>query len=357
MMPHDKAGLAVINTLENNTEDCFLLTEFTQSPIKCQFRKKENGNYLLSFILDIDHPDRGLDPEHFFTKHCFIKGNGYMIVVYNFNIVSFNLQIDTNKPQEYKIEVREFRGDVNDNNWKSSKQGAYVKYDRKIFEPYRLGLIFDMEGEKGLLQNKGIYVNIGKLNILFYYEHLDNDTGYFFFLAKDPVDFEPFKKAVESMMVACGLISGYYMEDSIFFVSAKYGEQKNISFRYENAKRSIINNCPIIPTGFFSELSEEEYNLSSHHFNNLVRLIYKNEEYLRLINAGSLNGCAKASMGSVALETISNVIAKDIKERNVSKNEKDVNSKVKYELTKTLKSLSDKIDKKDMSYLLKGLIK
>lgn len=54
MMPQNKVGLDLLVKLEVNPDTHKLCSEFISKPIDCEFIKKANGNFMLSFELNDD---------------------------------------------------------------------------------------------------------------------------------------------------------------------------------------------------------------------------------------------------------------------------------------------------------------
>ena len=351
MMPQNKIGLTLITALDSNKEPHLLLSEFISEPIACQFNRSENGNYLLSFKLDDDTFREGESSDTFFEKPLMIKTPSISIMIYSYNVESINIHYSEEEIPRYEIAIREFRAYANivdDNIWKNAKQAAHVKYHTGLFNPDHMGILFNTEAPNGILPNKAVRIKVKEVELIFYYENIDKEHGYLFFLSNDRANFKLFEKVVNSILVACGIMSGCYLKDNIFFLSVEDDKKKQISFSYTNTNKSIYHKYPLILRGRYEHLKEENYSLTGDQFNNLVNLFYSNEEYFRsallLISAGGLNGCTKASSGAVALETISNVIARGCGGKKII-DDKENSRKIIYELRKTFKRFNDCIDR------------
>ncbi len=56
---------------------------------------------------------------------------------------------------------------------------------------------------------------------MFYFERINDNQGYFIFQTQTIIDFDKFEKVVNATRAALGLISGYYMADSVYYISLK----------------------------------------------------------------------------------------------------------------------------------------
>lgn len=349
MMPQNKVGLDLLVKLEVNPDTHKLCSEFISKPIDCKFIKKANGNFMLSFELNDDLFVNGASSDSFFEKPILINAFSHLIVIYNYNVEELRTHFSSETPK-YEIDIREFRAYSNgvEDYWMNGKHSAFVKYNKKQFEAHKIGVVFDIEEPNGLLPNNALRIQVKDVDLIFSYESINDEYGGLFFLSQDNTSFESFQKIIDSVLVACGLITGCYIKDNIFFVSATTGKEKQISFSYININQGIYHKYPLIASGHYKELSKDEYNFSSIQFNSLVNILHCNEEYLRsallLVSAGYLNGCAKASNGAVALETISGIIAKKEGGKTIIA-DKNCSRKVIYKLRKTLKKFRENIDK------------
>jgi hypothetical protein len=192
-----------------------------------------------------------------------------------------------------------------------------------------------------------------------HYEEVSPQIGYYIFRPSGIIDFEKFQHIIKSTITAYGLLCGDYIDDRLYFFAKKDVNGKGVlSYRYDNCKRSFKTNAPIIDTGHYENISIENLQLNSNQFNKLVNLLYENEEYLRssllLINAGNLKGCAKASLATVALETITNKVGAKLSTKKIIE-DKHIDSRLRYQLKKTLKAFSDKLNKEQFEILLTKL--
>jgi len=325
------------------------------------FRMVENGNYELLFSLEPDNINEKLDLDYFFQRPFMLATKeGISILVQNSDIPTGKKSIADGKPVNYNIEVKAFKGDADETLWKQSSQTAYFRYDENQFHPYESGICFDLQTDS---KDNGSYnalkLNVDNIELLFYYESVTPQFGYYIFRPNGIIDFDKFQQIIECVITAYGFLNGDYFVNKAYYFSKKVinGEGK-FTYRYENTKRSIKTNSPIIDSGYYKDIADENLQLTSSQFDNLVNLLYKNEEYLRssllLINAGILKGCAKASLATVALETITNKIGANLSTKKIIEN-KEIINQLRYELNKTLKSFSDRINKEQLDTILAKL--
>lgn len=220
-----------------------------------------------------------------------------------------------------------------------------IKYKKSRFNPYSSGLIFDLKThsrDDGFFN--AISLKTGKIDFLFYHESIDADYGYFIVNPKQKTDFDQLEAIVNAVITAYWFLNGFYMLDTIYYFTMKEIDgKKKTSFYYENFKASINSNKPIIDSGNYADIPKQERLLSSEQFQNLVNLLFHDKEYLRsaylLIEAGTLTGCSQASLGAVALETIT----KKIQKKNVAGSiieDKQTSRGLLYKLNKVLKEYS-----------------
>lgn len=356
MLIVDQNSIDFIKKIQLGENSYKLSTTIPELLIDAKFGLEDNGNYKLSFDVLPEYHSKGINSDYFFTRPCVLMALGQKILLQNTDIICTSTKIT---PTSFKIEAeyKAFKGDIDNSLWKQSKQTAYIPFNSKIFEPYRLGVKFDLttnkeNGDRGFYNT--INLNIDNIDLVFYYERVENDNGYYIVRPNGLVDYQKFKNVVDAIMVAFGVLSGFYMADSIYFISIKSNKINDITYLYENLNQVINSYSPIISTGYYQDIPEDKLKLTSEQFNEFVRLLYKNEDYKRaailLINAGNEKGCAKATLGAVALETITNVIGKSITNKTVVDNKQIINS-IKYKLNKTLKEFKEEISNTQFSTL------
>jgi len=334
-----------------------LVTTIPNLDIDASFGKLDNGNYELSFEILPKHISGGFNIEYFFTQPFVLSAPKQNILVQNVDIIDATQSIVPEKPLKCNLQYKAFRGDWNDNLWLQSKQLSYLKFDRKLFAPRKLGVIFDISTKENELANgfyNAIRLNIDSIDLIFYYVYITDSYGYCVVRPNTKVDYHVFRNIIDSIMIAFGLLGGYYIADEIFIFSQKSKDISDISYRYEKLKQDIKSDAPIISPGYYPDAPQEKTKLTSLQFNELVKLLYKNEDSRRsamlLVTAGKETGCSKAALGAVALETLTNIIGKDISTKTIIENKKTCRA-LKYKLTKTLKEFKDEITKTQFSIL------
>ena len=349
MFDIDKDTFKLIDILQKGEEKYHLFTTEKDFSVEANFQKSINNNYILTFTLQPEE-NANIDIDYFFQRPFILANQGLKIFVQNTETKSVSQGIKKDSPCKFSIEVKAFKADVDDSLWLDSKQTAYFKYLEDDFKPYRSGIRFDLTTK----ENSNVFFNavqlkVDNVNLIFYHENIDEKFGYFIFRPNGLIDHKKFQHIVNSIITALGFISGYYMQDSVYYFSQKeINGLRPLTFRYENINHSFNTNAPIIDGGHYQDVPIENHQLSSNQFNNLVNLFYKSEEYSRsanlLINAGKLNGCSKASLGVVALETITGKL-KDVSFSGQIIEDKSVSRSLLYQLKKTVKAFSDRIDK------------
>lgn len=348
MLEPDRLVINFIKQLEDEKNVYKLATTIPNLFINSSFSIQDNGNYLLSFELQEQDKSKGLDIDYFFIRPFILFTKGQKISIQNYEIVNAKQHIGK-YPQKIAVECKAFKGDVDtkDSLWVQSKQTAYVKFETSKFEPYNLGVLFDLATN---VKDNGSYnalnLKVDGIDLIFYYALVDSKNGYYIFKPNGVIDYTKFREIIDAIMVAFGLLSGYYMADTIYFVAQKSKGIESLTYRYENINKVINSGSPIISTGIYKDISDEKLRLTSSQFNNLVKLLYKHEEYKRsaflLIEAGSINGLSKATLGAVALETITGIIGEKLASKVIIEDKEIINS-IRYKLKKTLKEFSSQI--------------
>lgn len=313
------------------------------SDIEIEFELMENGDYLLSFTPTNSNMFRIPFLE---CDMQLISDDGYVLIIVNEDIsgVHYSNGVKINiSVSKFQIEMR----DIDDEEFNTV---TYVKYSNiTTYNPTNIipskpANIFNL-ATKDCLKNfpNSVELSVGNLNVYFYYERIC-DVDFFAFKSKSNSEFSDI---VESIKVAYGLLSGYYMDDSIYSFAVK---GRKLICSYNNINNKIQTNYPIITSRFSRDISVNELQLSNIQFNELVNLLYENEEYKRasilLINAGILTGCAKAALGAVALETITSKINDQTKNR-----EKIFDKKSRKDIRENIELLRPKLSEEQFKIL------
>lgn len=345
MIEKDKAVINFINLIQNKDNKYKLATTIPDLYIDAKFGILDNGNYELSFCLKPEDKEKGIDSDYFLTRPFALLAPGQRIMIQNYDVIGLTHTLLESPSQEYTVEVKAFNGGIEDSFWTQSRQTAYIKFDHKLFPPHKFGVVFDLSIRNDDFKN-ALILNIANTSILLYYETVDSNTGYLIIWAKGKVDYLNFKAIIDSLLTSLGLLSGFNLENSIYYFAQRGTGINNIACRYENVSRSDNTNSPIIPSRTYNDIPEEKLGLSSQNFNELIKLLYNNEEYKRsaklLINAGKETGCAKAALGAVALETITNVICKNLPIKTIVDNKQTAGA-LRNSLRKMLKEFKERI--------------
>lgn len=346
MLIPDQYSIDLINKIKLKENSYKLSTTIPDLMVDVNFGLTDNGNYEMSFDVLPEHQSKGLNSDYFFTRPCLLFAPGQKIFLQNTDIIRLSTNF-VSPSFKIKAEFKAFRGDIDDSMWKQSKQSAYIPFNSNLFEPSRLGVKFNLttkkeRGDRGFYN--AIKLHIDNIDLLFYYERVGNDNGYYIIRHDGLIDYQNFRNIVDAIMIAFGVLSGYYMADSAYFMSIKSNNASDVTYRYENFNQAENFNSPIIPSLHYENISEDRLNLTPEQFNEFVQLLHKNEDYKRaatlLISAGKEKGCAKATLGAVALETITNEICKSITNKTIV-DKKETIKAIKFRLINTLKEFKD----------------
>jgi hypothetical protein len=358
MLDPDKSALDLIDIIESGRLRYKLVTTVPSFAIDSTFQILENGNYKVAMTIQPEENEKGIHLDYFFCRPFVLTTqDGMRIVVHNHKVVRGDQGLNSSVAFNCNVEVKSFKGDADDSVWKNSRQRAYIKFDLKSFNPYSSGLLFDYTTGK---TNNGFYnalpLKIGDTELLFYHERLDKDIGCFIIWPKKEIDFEKFQPMVSAIITAYGLLNGFYMLDTIYYITVKtIGNKNATSFYYENFKGAINSGKPILDSGNYADVADNERKLTSVQFNKLVNLFFTDADCLRsgylLIEAGALNDTGKAAIGAVALETITKKMSENYAQNKIVKETKLILG-IKHKLKKVIKEYANSLTKQQTQHLV-----
>lgn len=360
----DQVYVNTINAIQRNTNCYKLRTTIHDQFIDANFGMNDDGNYELQFGITKECEENGIDISYFFSNPFILIAPGQNIFVQNTDIVEASQSIMNVYPLSCTVVTKAFKGDVrlDDSLWHQSKQVAFIPLNFSKFDPSLLGVIYNLSFNKAKPYpgfGNGIRLFVEKNEIAFYYAKADDDQWYYVFRAIRPIDYEVFRKIIDTTMTAYALISGYYMADSIFFFSQKSEKIEDLTYRYENLKKTINTESPLVGGHFFNDIAESRYKLTGKQFNDLVALLYTHEECNRaamlLFTANKESGCAKGALGAVALETISNVICRELAPKSIV-NDKKIIRGIVHKLKQVIKSYRDGLTPDQIDALYKKIV-
>jgi hypothetical protein len=355
MFETDRLVYEFIELLQAGKDSYKLFTTIPDFMIDANFQKTDNDNYELLFTLQPNELKKGLDLDYFFQRPFLLVSNRMKILVQNYDITSGKQGILEDSPCNFKIEVKAFKGDTDDDLWEQSKQKAYFKCKKSKFIPHKSGVLFDLTTKaKDNGDYNAIILKIDNVELLFYYESITSEDGYYIFIPKESINFNKFQRIIHVIITSYGFLNGFLLKDTVYYFAQKEINKRGlITFRYENFKESFYSKYPILDSGHYNDISNEDLQLTCAQFNHLVNLLYTNEEYFRaallLISAGRLDGCDKASLGAVSLETITKEVWKDSTQKIIE--DKELNQKIRDQLKRCVESFSEQLTKKQLDLL------
>lgn len=328
--------------------------------INSQFKKNDKNNYEITFKASDSELENKLNPDYFMSKPSYLVSNGKLITgIENYNVLSVTQGIQEELPNNYRVEVNAFRQGVEFEKWQDSRQRAYIKFKNELFDPTNTAIQFDLNFN-GRSSKNALHISIDKTDLIFYYEQVDKEHGYFIFDANGLINFEKFKTIIETVSTAFGLITGYYLLGSIYYFSMKKESNSNspLSYYYENISQILKSDNGILKNGFYEDIPSDRITLSPSQFNNLVKKIYADDELYRgaklLITAYNEKGCAKASLAAVALETITKRIDTESVSGKIIE-DKTIACGIRYKLKKVIKEYKESINSAQNELLVKKI--
>lgn len=323
-------------------KDCHLILENEIFSAKCTV--DNNGFLVIKF-----QPESFIHEDILFNKDILLDISGTKIKVPSTNIVSVQSRFH-NGSISVLLNINGFNSEgQGDNN--SSKNAISIIRDNS-FSFHQIGVLdscsCQYNNSGGLINNcfeleiEGSIMNFGLIKN-------QRGQGFLVLTSQLPISNRKFLDVFECIRIAIGLLSGRYFAENTWFFSL-LNDVNHFSFSYENVQKSLNNCHPIIDCERYTNCPENEHKLTSNHFNNLVNLLYQNEEVKRashiLIQASAVNGISKGCLAAIALETIKSKI---INKENANDSHfvddclQGVINELKSTLKKSKKQLGDKL--------------
>ena len=142
----DNAALKLISLFESGKVDFKLATAIDNVIMDANMLRESNGEFLVHFNLLPEWEDK-FRMDYFFEKPAILATHGVRILINNTDVTAFKQSIGEGIKQA-SIKINAFRGDLDDNKWKNSKQSAYYRYDCDEFKAYSCGVFYDMTTSK-----------------------------------------------------------------------------------------------------------------------------------------------------------------------------------------------------------------
>ena len=352
---NDNAVLKLISILERGEADFKLATTIENVVMDAHLLKKENHDFQLSFDI-IPEWEKSFNMNYFFERPALLVTYGVQILIRNIDVVGFT-QTLSDAPCHATVDIKAFRGDVDDNRWYGTKQAAYYKIEEQNFNPWCCGVLYDKTtwADQTSPNKNALKLEIDKSIVLFYHITTNENDRYFVFKTTDIINHDKFLHIINSVRAALALISGFYIADYAYYVSMRKGDSRFLTYRYEKFGETIYTNRPLLDHKPYHDVPESERVLTAQQFECLVRLLYQHEDLSRscilLTQASNLKGISQGCLAAVALETITNKIVKGESTEKLI-NDTTTASQLKHEMTKVLKTLKDKIGKDIYDVLL-----
>jgi len=114
MLAPDKAVLNVIDIIENGETPYKLITTEKGLAIDSKFQIEDSNNFKLTFTLQPDMQKKGIDLNYFFQRPFALVTDGMAIHVKNADVIKGSRGLQEDTPCNFTIEIKSFRGDVDD---------------------------------------------------------------------------------------------------------------------------------------------------------------------------------------------------------------------------------------------------
>lgn len=244
------------------------------------------------------------------NNDLYLKNELSDLIVKSTNIISIHVECQYEKDLKVVLVIEAFISNTNQNLWDNSEQIAFCSINDNCFSLQLIGVIFDPIQSNNLNQliSNCIYLKIDKYVFLLSFIKMKNKRNYLVLKTQTTINHKIFLKALESIRTAIGFLSGLYIADNVWYFINHSNDSKAFVLKYECLNKSLNNEHPIIDSHRYKNCPDEAHKLNAIQFNNLVSLLYSNQEIERatfiLIQAGALSNVSKGCLASVALETI-----------------------------------------------------
>lgn len=346
--------LQFVNLIESDMPSYTIdfLKKESNFSVDAKFKIVDNGNYVLSFSTKESIPLK-----IFKNSLTILQSEWYNIVFDNIYTQQIESTIyKSEKPNEFRITTKSFRSSSEDE-WESSNICAFYKYDHNVFNPDKSCIIG--------ISHEPIIIKIKEFEIIIYWgrrtspKRTNKDERFLMFYSKTKTDLLTFKRLVEAIRVAWGIISGYYIGKNVYYLSFNpENGLAGISFAYHNLQEELVSYRGMIDSGNYDNISESDLRLTIYEFERLASILYGNIVYLRtgqlLINASNDEGLPKGGIAAIALEAISGEIENQMEnERNKFKMPKELTEEIQ-EIINRFKD-NKKISEEQQEHYLKKL--
>lgn len=352
----DKHMMTFINGLEQGRQQFLLGIGEPMRVFHATFEKDDKDNFVLKFSVA---ESEDFDPGYFFARPAVLSvPNRFNIILMNSDSISFIESIKEKGPRQINVKYRSFATEIKQSTWKNSKHCAYYRYNKKDFHYSYMSLAYDFTTEKDQKngwRNAFVISLSNKENVAVSFEEMiEGDDAYCVFRSQSKMDIVKFEKIVEAVRLLFGLLSGYLLADRAYYISnyttTPPKDRIPLIVRYKNLSCNLKHRYPILDKGPYLDGDNEKLKISTEQFNALVKLLVTNEEFARavrlLIDASATDGASRGVLAVVALETISNYLAKKGDAAKIVV-DKDVSRQLNYELEKGLKKIKDKVGAED----------
>lgn len=316
----DKAILNLYGILASGEELFFIALLNTEIlPFKCTLKQLGNGNFQVEF--DIPQNVDDFNIEDFYAKPAVltIPKPPHKRDLPDFNIIinptdvediSAKYNSDEKIPIHVIVTIRGFKTYFEDKDRTVAKHTVLFKYNPKLFSPANKGILYYLTTNKNQDSSfkNATSIELQNQMYLFYFEEVSEDCGYFVIKSQNDVPYSNFTKLVESIRSAYALINGYYIADTVLYISKKSNSNSRFALEYKCINSTVNSQRPLLDYNLYSNVQKEDLLLAHETFENLVKLLYNSEELRRscilITQSACLDNISNGSLASVAIETI-----------------------------------------------------
>ena len=352
----DNAFLNLIDIIERGQEKFVLAIGKPSFCFSATLSVCDDGRFDVSFNIP-DQIFAQVSPEFFCTHDFALLSSEIKILIKNKDICNVQVNLQDNEEAKINLTLDSFSAGPKDDLWEGSRQVALCFYSEKSFHKNKVGVIFELT----TLKNQDspwkncLKIKVNDAIFLLYFVTTTDETCFFILKSQTSVNHKFFLEVLESCRVAIGLLSGYYINDTVWYFSMKSRDRESLAFRYENNANSIFHEHPLIDNSRYTSIPVEDTKISASQFEQLVHMAYQSIEVRRslqlLIQAGCISGISKGCLAAVALETIKTKITQQPTGQKGIIDNSEIVLNLKQDLGLVLNRFKDDIDKESFEVL------
>jgi|GEM_PF-3554850 len=362
-----------VNIVKKNVDNCFSFIHKIENDNEYDIQSSaaslnhskaktyiEDGSFCLAFYTNglLNQIERNslLD-----SKVNFIIKNQYHSLVFDIKSFSHITTLLMNEPNRFNCKIRKY--------YNPEIQNTGERYYRIIIPTkiqQRPGGIFQSDSVTiaSTTHSKGL-ITIKYLHLLFHlyaYNIKEKDSNYLIIDTIKEMEFSEFKKNVENILLAYSFITGYFPRDRRYILSSDDSHFENIyGIMFETVAKSFESSYSVFPTSdlrIYFNLPQNIY-FPQKYFNKLCSILLTHQELNRvlflIVEGHTLSIELRASIYTVALETLTNIISAENDSKLLPISNKTISKNMIKDLISVLEKYKDQFNQNGKDTLLRKI--